>query len=101
MGLKEFSRFTKGKIILTIIQGFLFSTFLFYYRNNLILGKPIPESAQIAEIIAILFNPVPILLDNLPLLGTEIEQIFSIIISPIYWYIISCIIVFIYFKLKR
>ena len=98
MNLKEFLKPNWKKVLLTIIFAIFSFWFLYNYTG---IGGPRYEPNLLFTIVALIaaFLNLPLLIPNYnPLYETAI---FYFILDLIYWYLLSCLIIWIYDKVKK
>jgi len=101
MNWKEFFKATKSKIITTLTLGVV-ALFLFYQLLLKSIGASLSIFSRILLIVFIL--PLAILSSlNIPMSGfSEVAFVFFFfILELVYLYLLSCLIIMIYNKLKR
>lgn len=104
MSFKDFIKPTKGKIILTILQGIIFFIAKRYHSMMLCDGCTVQSTwNNFLGTISSIFSPFFVWLINRS--GTPLNQEADIILwgilTLVYWYLIACIIIAVYKFFKK
>jgi hypothetical protein len=97
MNWKEFLKPDWRKLFIVIILGLL----SYFYGVDYCYMPPCPEGMGCAQACSIRANPF-LWGPGFIFFGHDAaKQISSVILGIVYWYLISCLIVWIYYKLKK